>query len=87
MRLGSAYLGRLEGHIGENHESTYLSATWSSPRNSAKHAILYSYRTVHPSGRSGRAVPVVASGEIGIWYELACECRFRFRRTRLEWLV
>jgi hypothetical protein len=42
-------------------KTTYLRATSSSPLSSAKHAILYSYLTVHPSGLSGRA-PVPSTG-------------------------
>lgn len=43
-------------------DTTDLRATSSSPRNSAKHAILYSYLTVHPSGLKGRAMLGVPEG-------------------------
>jgi hypothetical protein len=47
----------LQLHVTPKHavknSKTHFRATSSSPLNSAKQAILYSYLTVHPSGRSG----------------------------------
>ena len=68
--------------------SAYFRATSSSLRNSAKHAILYSYRTVHPSGLNGRAMLKVPSPATGLGYDdTFCECRLRLRLTRFEWAV